>query len=76
MRIVTLRSTEVEYVALSECTQEVNFVSMLLEEMKEVQKPSVIYKDNQGAIFLMKNKQVGIHTKKIDICHNFLRVMV
>ena len=73
---MTLSSTEAEYVALSACAQEVKFVSMLLGEINEVKKPSVIYEDNQGAIFLAKNRQVGICTKHIDIRHNFLRDMV
>ena len=30
-RTVRLRSTEAEYVALSECAKEVNFITMLLE---------------------------------------------
>ena len=41
-----------------------------------MEKPSDIYEDNQGAIFLAKNRQVGICTKRIDICHRFLRDMV
>ena len=41
-----------------------------------MEKPSIIYKDNQGAIFLAKNTQVGIRTKHIDIRHHFLRDMV
>ena len=41
-----------------------------------MKKPSVIYEDNQGAIFLAKNRQVGICTKHIDIRHHFLRDMV
>ena len=49
---------------------------MLLEEIIEVQKPSVIYKDNQGAVFLENNRKVGIFTKHIDICHQFLRDVV
>ena len=53
-----------------------NFVNILLEEMTKVQKPSVVYEDNQGEIFLAKNGQVDMHTKKIDICHHFLRNMV
>ena len=60
---MTLSSTEAEYVALSACTQEVDFVSIFLGEITEVQKPSVIYEDNQGAIFIAKNRQVGICTK-------------
>ena len=49
---------------------------MLLGEMNGVEKPSVIYEDNQGAIFLAKNRQVGICTKHINICHHFLQDMV
>ena len=41
-----------------------------------MQKPSVIYEDNQGDIFLTKNRQVGIHTKHIYIHHHFLQEMV
>ena len=47
---MTLSSTEAEYVVLSACAQQVKFVSMFLGEMTEVQKPSVIYEDNQSAI--------------------------
>ena len=57
---------------LSACLQEVKFVSMLLGEMTKVQNPSIIYEDNQGTIFLANNRQVGICTKHIDICHHFL----
>ena len=35
--------------------------------------PGVIYEDNDGAIFLSKNKQVGQRTKHIDIRYHFLR---
>ena len=35
-----------------------------------------MYEDNQGAIFLANNRQVGMRTKHIDICHHFLRDMV
>ena len=72
-RTVTLISTEAEYMALSSCTQEVNFVSMLLEEIPEVQKPSVIYEDKQGTIILPNNRQVGMRIKHIFICHHFLK---
>ena len=46
---------------------------MLLGEMTEVEKPYVIYEDNQGAIFLANNRYVGILTKHIDIRHHFLQ---
>ena len=40
-----------------------------------MQKPSVVYKDNQGAIFLANNRQVVMRTKHIDIRHHFLSDM-
>ena len=40
--------------------------------MTEVQKPSAVYEDNQGTIFLANNRQVGMHTNHIDICHRFM----
>ena len=75
-RTVTLSSMEAELVVLSACAQALKFLSMLLVEMTEVKKPSVIYEDNQGAIFLAEIRQVGTCTKHIDVCHNFLRDMV
>ena len=71
-----LSSTEAEYVALSAFTQEVKFVSMLLGGMNKVERPYIIYDDNQGGIFLAKNSQVGIHTNHIDIRHHCLQGMV
>ena len=68
----TLKITEAEFMALSEFSQEVKFVSMFLVEMKKMQNLSIIYEDNQGTIFLAKNMKVGICTKYIDICHHFL----
>ena len=44
--------------------------------MIEVQKPSAVYKENQGAIFLANNRQVGMCINHIDIRHHFLRYMV
>ena len=73
---MTLGSTESEYVALSACAQEVNFVGMLLGEMTEVENPSVFYEDNQSAIFLAKNGQVRIRTNHVGIRHHFLRDVV
>ena len=44
--------------------------------MTKVHKPSVIYKDNQGVVFLLNNRQVGIRTKHINIRNHFLRDMM
>ena len=44
--------------------------------MTEVQNPSFIYEDNQGTMFLAKNRQLGISTIHMDICNHFLWDMV
>ena len=56
---------------LSTCAQELKFVIMA-----RVQIPEVVYEDSQGDILLAKNRQVGMRTKYIDICHHFLRDML
>ena len=43
------------------------FLSTLLEEITDLHKPSIIYKDSQGTIFLAKKTKVGMRTKQIVI---------
>jgi len=74
---VTLSSTEAEYVALSTAGTEVKFLTNLLNEATgELQEVPVIYEDNQGAIFLVNNQQMGQRTKHIDIRYKFMNEMV
>ena len=73
---ITLSSTEAENIALLSCAQEVKFVNMLLKEMSKVHKPEIVYEDNQGAVFLAKNRQDFMCTKHINIGHHFLRGVV
>lgn len=76
--IVSLSSTEAEYIALSAVAQEVIFQSQILDELIEDQhiKPSVIFEDNLGAIYLTKNSQISQRTKHIDVRHHFIRSMI
>jgi hypothetical protein len=70
---VTLSSSEAEYVAIATAAQEVRFTQQLLEEIITCVKPAIIYEDNTGAIFLVKNQQVGQRTKHISIRAHFIR---
>ena len=45
----------------------------LLMELTGEKKPAIIYEDNLGAIFLVKNQQVSARTKHIDIRHHYMR---
>jgi hypothetical protein len=45
----------------------------LVEELTRKRKPAIIYKDNLGTIFLVKNQQVSSRTKHFDIRHHYMR---
>jgi len=70
---VSLSSTEAEYQALSDCTQEAVFTQNLLEELTNDRETAIIYEDNLGAIYLLKNQQISPRTKHIDIRHHYMR---
>ena len=75
-KICTLSSAESEYIALGECGQDLKFVCMFLHELGIGQMPGTIFEDNEGAIFLAKNQQVGMKTKHIDVKYHFIRDLV
>jgi hypothetical protein len=45
----------------------------LVQESTGEKKPAIIYEDNLGTIFLVKNQQVSSKAKHIDIRHPFMR---
>jgi hypothetical protein len=47
-----------------------------LKELAMIQQTAIIYEDNLGALFLIKNQQVSQRTKDMDIRHHFLRELV
>jgi hypothetical protein len=73
---VTLSSTEAEYCSLASGATQVTFVLQLLEEIVECKTPGIILEDNTGAIFLVKNQQVGSRTKHVDVQYHYIREMM
>ena len=71
--IVTLSSTEAEYVEMTNTVKEVSFIQQILSELERNINPAIICEDNTGAIFLATNSQVGMRTKHIDVRYHFLR---
>ena len=49
---------------------------MFLQELGIGKMPGIIFEDNEGAIFLAKNQQVGMRTKHIDVKYHFIRDLV
>ena len=71
---VTLSVTEAEYVAATECAQDMLFNMRILESLGlKVKKPMILEIDNKGAIDLTNNWSAGGRTRHIDVRHHFLR---
>uniref|UniRef100_A0AAV1U2G4 RxLR effector candidate protein n=1 Tax=Peronospora matthiolae TaxID=2874970 RepID=A0AAV1U2G4_9STRA len=77
-RSVALSSTEAEYMALSEATQQATWLKTFMRELGEEAGDDAltIYEDNQGAIALAKNPEFHKRTKHIDNRYHFVREKV
>lgn len=74
---VTMSSTEAEYVAMSMCVMEMDFVRQVIESMGfEVKLPMKLYVDNVSAIELAKNYSTSGRTKHIDVRFHYIREMI
>jgi hypothetical protein len=70
-------STEAEYFALSEVSNEILLTKQLLETCSITLKlPIIIRVDNVGAIVLGNNFSVSQRTKHIDIRTHFVRELI
>ncbi|OWZ24413.1 polyprotein [Phytophthora megakarya] len=73
-RTVALSSAEAEYMALSQCTQEVLWTRAMLKDLGHEQVGATqVLEDNQGAIALASNAGYNARTKHVDIKHHFIR---
>jgi len=70
---VSLSSCKSEYISYGESCQEAVFMNQLLDELLRDKSSVTVYGDNQGALFLVKNRQVSQRTKHIDIRNHFVR---
>ncbi|PNX79687.1 copia-type polyprotein, partial [Trifolium pratense] len=72
--IVTLSTTEAEYVAASICACQCLWLRSIMSHLKfEQSKPTVIYCDNSSCIKLSKNPIMHDRCKHIDVRFHFLR---
>ncbi|GAB2292881.1 hypothetical protein Dimus_038225 [Dionaea muscipula] len=72
--IVTLSSSEAEYVAIAAAVSHCIWLRQLLEEVHLLQpQPTVIGVDNQSAIAIAKNPVYHDRSKHIDVRFHFLR---
>jgi hypothetical protein len=71
---VALSSTEAEYMAATQATKEAIWLRALLKDLTvQVDGPTTVYEDNQGAIALSLNPVHHSRTKHIDVQWHFVR---
>jgi len=61
------------YKSLSNGCREAKCQQMLSEEVAYVKTPGILLGDNEGCEFLVKNKQVSLRIKHIDIAMHSIR---
>ena len=72
--IISLSTTESEYVAMTHATKEAICMHMFLGEvLRPLSKPMLLYCDNQLAIAVAKDNQFHACTKHIDIQYHSIR---
>jgi hypothetical protein len=75
--IITLSSTEAEYVAETHASKEGIWLKMFIKELTGLEiEPLTIKADNQGAIALAKDNKFHARTKHIDLHYHFVREAV
>jgi hypothetical protein len=72
--LVTLSTTEAEYVALARAASECIWLRDLLSELKCPQSaPTTVHEDNQGCVALVMNPKFHARTKHIRLKYHFTR---
>ena len=73
-QIVTLSSTEAEFIAATACACQAIWLRRILEELRSKQvEATTIFCDNNSAIKLSKNPVLHGRSKHIDVKYYFLR---
>lgn len=71
---VSLSSTEAEYIALCEGSQELVWIKGICKELQvQMQKSTKLYVDNQSCMKLVDNQKFSNRTKHIDTKFHFVR---
>ena len=76
-RVVSLSSTEAEYIALSQAAVQATWYRNITDELRvPLPLPLTLFGDNKGSIDLANNPIVGKGTKHISIKFHFIRQCV
>lgn len=71
---VALSSTEAEFISLAEACQEGVWIQRLLSDLNEtVQKPFVVFEDNQSCLKMIASEKFSNRSKHIDTKYHFVK---
>ncbi|KAL2248135.1 UNVERIFIED_CONTAM: Retrovirus-related Pol polyprotein from transposon TNT 1-94 [Sesamum indicum] len=71
-KVVTLSTTEAEYVAVTEAAKELIWLQHFLGELGKPQADMILHSDSQSTIHLAKNPAFHSRTKHIEIKYHFI----
>jgi hypothetical protein len=79
--IVSLSTTESEYVAATHAAKEAMWLRSLISQVfgqaaNQVTEPTTLFSDNKSAIALSQNLQYHARTKHIDVRYHFIRWII
>ena len=72
-KCITLSTTEVEYIAITEGGKELLWMQKFLRELGLKQEKFVLYCDSMSAIYLSKNPVLHSRSKHIDVKYHWVR---
>lgn len=79
-KCVATSTTEAEYIALSECSKQGQWVHQVVKELQRTDLKSnlatPIYSDNQACISLAQVPAVHKRTKHIDVRYHYIRELI
>ncbi|KAL2235826.1 UNVERIFIED_CONTAM: Retrovirus-related Pol polyprotein from transposon TNT 1-94 [Sesamum indicum] len=75
-KVVTLSTTEAEYVAVTEAVKELIWLQHFLGELGKPQADVILHSDSQSVIHLAKNPAFHSRTKHIEIKYHFIRQLL
>jgi len=75
--VVSLSSTEAEYMSLSQAATQATWIRSLLKEVGFSQgQGTILYGDNKGSVDISNNPIIGRGTKHIDVRSHYIRQCV
>ena len=75
--VVAQSTAEAEYIAINNTTRDIVWLRRLLSELQVLQEgPTTIYSDNQSAIAISRDDDLGDRSKHIDIKYHYIKDLI